>query len=202
MSDKELLSVHLAEMKFVNDQMHTRMRIVASYVGLAAGFFMAAFFTFFIEQSFLFATSDLRSGLMTVSPAAFWLLACLIAREQLLMVSHDDYLLNTLRPAILSCVPNKGDDEDSRSKSKRTLSFLRVMSVNKVSWVLGAFSAFAYLYPIAGSVILFVLSLQHYQTNDHALYLPVHSVVSVVIILILLLIIKSNKDSVDRKVDW
>ncbi len=89
MANGDLMNVYLAEMKFVNDQMHTRMAIVSRLVSISAALFSAQFFVFFSDLKSLESASPATS-LLVLSPLILMGVGLLIAREHFLMISHDD----------------------------------------------------------------------------------------------------------------
>lgn len=135
MANGDLMNVHLAEMKFVSDQMHTRMAMVSRLVSISAALFSAQFFVFFSDLRPLESSSPSMT-LLVLSPLIMLGLGLLIAREHSLMISHDDYFLNTLRPAILSELTT------TSAETETTLGFLASTSKCKTPFLRGASGAF------------------------------------------------------------
>lgn len=186
MAVKEMLAVHLAEMKFVNDQMHVRMSTVARLVSVSAAFFIAMFITFGAKVDDIMKASGPSYELLAFAPVPFLLLGLLIAREQLLIVSHDKYFLHNLRPSILSCAIH---DDPKYLDNKQDLGFLWSMSSFKLRGLSAIVSTTTYLFPFLGILsVLFVSYRRLKFGHDYLLSFSISATCLLVLLLALVLI--------------
>ena len=147
MTSRELLNIHLAEMKFVNDQMHARMANVSRLINLSAVFFTGLFITFAVKEDVILTSTGIQYLILSLAPFPFLFIALLISREHLLMISHDEYFLQKLRPMILRTQKLDGPPEIDLSEA---LGFLQSTSRLKIAPWPGIFSAFQYVFPGIG----------------------------------------------------
>ena len=194
MGTKEMLSVHLAEMKFLNDQMHTRMGTVARLVTVSATFFTAMFAAFALRTDEIAKATGAAYSLLALAPVPFLILVLLIFREQLLMVSHDHYFLYRLRPAILSAA---NDDDKKYSDDRQDLGFLWSMSSLKIGGVSAILSIFIYTFPLLGMVSIAYVSYLRYKFGLNFLFPALMSVGCIFTLLIALYLIGKYKSRAD-----
>ena len=136
-----LLSVHLTEMQFLYEQMHARMAVVSQMITLSMAFYVATLPAFISYKQSIIEHKYYWIYILALFP--FFIIAMLIAREDNLMLSHDEYYIKRLRPAILELV---GEDAN-RSK---VLTFLGQMNDYKVGAVASFASVFRYAFPLIG----------------------------------------------------
>ena len=154
---KAKLSIELAELNFIQNQMHTRMQGVYRYIGQGMVLFTAILGVFIVNWQKMVQGQSFLPLLFT--PIPFYLLAALQVREQLLMGSHDEYF-RQLRLRILTIL---GEDESSDM-----LGFLRHISVYKIAGLSGLstiLTVMMYIFPGLG--IVSPLFIFHYMTRHY-----------------------------------
>lgn len=177
MANKELLSVHLAELKFVHEQMHARMAVVSRLITLSATFYVALLMPVIFKFDAIFNSNYFWVFLLATIP--FFVLAMLIAREDFLMLSHDLYLFKQLRPAILKL---SGEDE----KTSETLTFLGKISKYKVGPITMAASIFRYAFPLIGMSTIGLFGIFWFERDENGLYIILMSVGAILFTLFVL----------------
>ncbi len=126
---------------FVQNQMHVRMGVVGRLISISVSFYMATLATIVLYLEKIVVNEYFWILVFALVP--FFIIAMLIAREDNLMLSHDEYLYKVLRPAIL-----KEIDEDP--DTSKTMTFLNRINDYKVGGITSLSSVFRYTFPVLG----------------------------------------------------
>jgi len=150
MTDSAQLNIHLADFKFVTDQMHVRMRIVSRLTSLSATLliFTVGFYLInYSQDGFSKPTQEIIFIAPVLFSFSFFLCAAIMLREDELMQKHDRYFEDKLRDKILNSIRKEDRNETD-------LSFLQHMRKVKDDTYWNKFRSGAkYLFSILGMVL-------------------------------------------------
>ena len=155
--NKELLNIHLAELKFVHDQMHVRMTVVSRLIALSVTFFTFMLSSIILKFNDIFFSNYEWLLLLVIFP--FFVIAMLIAREDFLMLNHDKYFFIHLRPAILKA---SGVYQDSN-----ILMFLNGMAGCKIGAITSFASLLRYGFPLFGMLTPGIIGFIGFSAKEH-----------------------------------
>ena len=187
------LQVQLAELEWVHSAMHARMATIAQHIVVGGGFFglILVSFASYIEPA-IFSAEHPSRWLVYAAPFPFFFLGLLTFREDLLMISHDEYFLRQLRPKILLAL---GEPEDSEM-----LGFLMSGSRLKIGDTLSAIlSGLRYGFPFMGLGAILGCGIVFVEEGWTAIIVSLQCASLILILAILMISLAIYKGSIDKK---